>query len=98
MGLFVDIRINFAGIGRVSIVRIDGCPGEMCRYTASAWTLPHPTTGEEVAVSGIEVDHHYDASPLELVEKAVAAINARRRRDANPIDRDASYGKRRYDR
>jgi len=55
------LSVNFKKIDELTIVRIKGGKGEMCRYR-----VEHD--------DGVwEVDHHYDDGALELVRKAIEA-------------------------
>ena len=76
MALICDIRVNMLGIGRIIMVRESGAVGEMNTYRVSAFTMPHPLTGEEVDVKEVRVQHHYNDSPLDLIEKSIAAVKA----------------------
>lgn len=84
MALIADIRVNDHYIGRVIAVRKEGGIGEMNKYEVSGFTMPHPTTGEEIDVRSVPVEHHYNDSPITLMAKAFEAIRAFEARKLRP--------------
>lgn len=76
MSLIIDISVNRRDfIGIISCRRIQGTiGGKLNQYECIIKTSPHPVTGTNNDDT-IIIDHDYNDSALELIRKALDAID-----------------------
>ena len=85
MSLVIDISVNRRQqVGTIYAHRIEGGIGKLCTYKCSVDTRPHPLTEEFIEVDDIEIEHHYNDSPLSLMKKILEAVDPPPLRMAKP--------------